>query len=399
MTDRSDEFADTIVLGQVVTLDSNNTIAEAVAIGGDRIVAVGAANEVLERSDGNTKIHEFEDAAIIPGFNDTHAHMDTEGMKLVHPHLSGSRSIADVVARIAALAAETPAGNWVVTMPIGDPPHYFDGPCVLDEARMPTRDELDRAAPDHPVCILPPSGYWGKPPCYMALNSRALALNGIDRNTKPRLPGLEILKYDSGEPTGVFVDQNHRESAQLDLMPEVPRFAFDDRREAVRQAMQLYHTKGTTSIYEGHGCSPEVISIYRDMWQSGELTMRVGMVVSPPWTAAAEAEDIMRDWLVPMRGSGLGDEMLKISGVYIDYGGDPAAAELARAHANDTGYLSDRHVFLVDVKIDGAREIICGRQFGPTRHGPVVSVIEQYDRAPLRQIGIVLMVLPLQITF
>jgi hypothetical protein len=138
----------------------------------------------------------------------------------------------------------------------------------------------------------------------------------------------------------VFVDHNPRESAQLDLMPEVPRFAFDDRREAVRQAMRLYHSKGTTSIYEGHGCSPEVIGIYRDLRQSGELTMRVGMVVSPPWSGVAEAEDIMRDWLVAARGSGLGDEMLRVSGVYIDYGGDPAAAELARAQANDTGYWS-----------------------------------------------------------
>jgi predicted amidohydrolase YtcJ len=338
--DRSEELADSILLGEVITLDANSTIAEAVAVAGGRIIAAGSAKDVLGRSDGNTEIHDFGDAAIIPGFNDTHAHMDTEGMKLVHPPLTGCRSIADVTARIGALAAETPLGNWVVTMPVGEPPHYFGGPEILEEARMPTRDELDHAAPDHPVCILPPSGYWGKPPCYMALNSRALALNGIGKETEPSLLGIEILKDETGEPTGVFVDNNPREAAQLDLMAAVPRFALDDRREAVAQAMQLYHTKGTTSIYEGHGCSPDVIGIYRDLWQSGRLTMRVGLVLSPPWSAAAEAEAVMRDWLAFARGHGLGDEWLKISGVYIDYGGDPVAAEKARARANDTGYWS-----------------------------------------------------------
>lgn len=338
--DRSDVIADSILLGEVITLNADSTVTEAVAIRGGRIIAAGPAKDMLALGDDNTEIHDFGEAAIIPGFNDTHAHMDTEGMKLVHPTLTGARSIADVTARIMTLAAETPKGDWVVTMPVGTPPHYFGGPDMLEEGRMPTREELDRAAPDHPVCILPPSGYWGKPPCYMALNSSALALNEIDRNTKPSLPGIEVLKDETGEPTGVFVDHNPREAAQLDLMAAVPGFALDERREAVSQAMALYHTKGTTSIYEGHGCSPDVIGIYRDLWQSGALTMRTGLVLSPPWSGAAEAEAVMRDWLSFARGQGLGDEMLKISGVYIDYGGDPAAAELARARANDTGYWS-----------------------------------------------------------
>jgi len=279
-------------------------------------------------------------AAIIPGFNDTHAHMDTEGLKLARPSLAGARSVADVAARIAALACERPAGSWIVTLPVGEPPFYFGGPAALAEGRMPTRWELDRAVPDHPVCILPPSGYWGQPPCYMALNSLALRLNGIDRATRPRLPGIEIVRDGSGEPTGVFVDENPRESAQLDLMPAVPRFTYAERRRGIADAMRLYHTKGITSIYEGHGCSPEVIAAYRELWEAGALTMRVGMVINPPWSSPAEAETAMRDWLPYARGQGLGDARFRVSGLHISYGGDPAAARLAREQANDTGYWS-----------------------------------------------------------
>lgn len=334
------EIPDRILLGQVVTLDGKGTLAEAIAIKGNRILKVGTQQEVMRLRQKGTELHDFGDAAIIPGFNDTHAHLDTEGLKLRRPSLAEARSIDDVIARISALAKERPAGSWIVTMPVGEPPHYFDGPVALAEGRMPTRQELDRAAPDHPVCILPPSGYWGKPPCCSALNSLALNLNGIDRNTQPRLDGIEIMKDEAGEPTGVFVDHNPRESAQLDLMPAVPKFDREDRREGIREAIRLYHSKGTTSIYEGHGCSPEVMDIYQELWNAGELTMRVGMVINPPWSSAAEAEPVMRDWLGYARGPGLGDEMLRVSGIHIGYGGDPVAARLAREQGDDTGYWS-----------------------------------------------------------
>ena len=161
MAGEIDEFADCILLGQVVTIDGNGTVAEAVAIKGGRILEVGARKDVMRRRNGRTEVHDFATAAIVPGFNDSHAHMDTEGLKLMRPSLAGARSLADVVARISDLATKTPAGSWVVTMPVGDPPHYFRGPASLAEGRMPVREEPDRAAPDQPVCSLPPPGYWG----------------------------------------------------------------------------------------------------------------------------------------------------------------------------------------------------------------------------------------------
>ena len=246
----------------------------------------------------------------------------TEGLKLMRPTLDGARSIADVLARIETCAGETPAGGWIVTMPVGDPPFYFGGPAALAERRMPTRDELDRAAPEHPVCILPPSGYWGAPPCHMALNSHALRLNRIDATTTPSLAGIEILKDEAGEPTGVFVDHNPRESTQLDLLPEVPGFSIEERRDGVREAVRLYHSKGTTSIYEGHGCSPDVMRIYQDMWEAGALTMRVGMVVNPPCRRRSPK---------PRASCGTGSAMPAARGWAIRYSGSPGSTSAMAA--------------------------------------------------------------------
>jgi predicted amidohydrolase YtcJ len=367
------ERADSILFGEVVLLDGKGTRAEALAFKDGHVLALGRRDDILALKGERTEVHDFGPAAIVPGFNDTHAHMDTEGLKLARPSLSGARFVADVLARIRQLASGRPPGSWVVTMPIGEPPFYFGGPEVLAEKRMPTRQELDQAAPNHPVCILPPSGYWGVPPCYLALNTRGLELNRIDRNTRPRLPGVEIVRDAAGEPTGVFIDRNPRESAQLDLMPAVPRYTYDERRQGVRDAIRLYQTKGTTSVYEGHGCSPEVIEAYRELWEKGELTMRIGMVVGPPWSVAREAEPVMRDWLGYARGKGLGDDRFRISGIHLGWGGDPVAVGLAREQANDTGYWS--HLWQAsDPKEFEAQAMLAAR------HGLRVHVIASMGR-------------------
>jgi predicted amidohydrolase YtcJ len=223
-------------------------------------------------------------------------------------------------------------------MPVGTPPHYFDALSTLAEKRMPTRQELDRVAPDHPVCIPGLFGNWGAPPGYTALNTRALALNRIDRATVPRCAGVEICHDADGEPTGVIIERNPRPTVEFDLLPAVPAFDFTDRLAGLRASIGLYHARGTTSVYEGHGSAPDIIAAYRQLWEIGELTMRTGLVVSPSWASVAEASLAMRDWLATARGRGLGDPMLRISGVHIAYGGDGIVAALARASLPNTGW-------------------------------------------------------------
>ena len=330
--------ADTILLGNVLTLDAANSHTEAVAIAGDRILHTGRRVDVMQLRDQATRVQDFGARTIIPGFNDTHAHSDSLGLKTLRPSLAGARSIPDVLEQIRQLAARTPSGQWVVTMPIGEPPYYWDAQNALAEGRMPTRQELDSVAPDHPVHISSPSGYWGEPPCYMVLNSRALKLNGIDRHTRPRVGGVEIFHDPSGEPTGVIVERNFMRMAEPDLLPAVPRFSLEDRIEGLRRSLPIYLEKGTTSVYEGHGCSPDVVASFRELWERKELTLRSGLVLSPAWLATSEAEYAMRYWLSWARGRGVGDDVLRISGIFVGYGGSSQFSALQKRDIGDTGW-------------------------------------------------------------
>ena len=324
--------------GNVVTLDDAGPWAEAVAIRGGIVQEVGDTESILARATAATEAIDLDGRTVVPGFNDVHAHMDREGLKQLRPSLAGARCIADILGIVAGLARETPAGDWIVTMPVGAPPYYFDGPDTLAERRMPTRQELDAAVPDHPVCIGAAFGNWGAPPGYTALNTRALALNGIDGGTSPRCRGVEIARDDAGMPTGVIVEHNARPTAEFDLLPAVPRFSYTDRMEGLRRSMKIYNAVGTTSVYEGHGLAAQTIAAYRELWERGEMSVRAALVLSPAWRDVGEAREAVRDWLAFARGRGIGDPWLTITGVHVAVGGDPQVAELARADLPNTGW-------------------------------------------------------------
>lgn len=322
---------------KILTFDGDRPRAEAIAIDGNTITAVGSTDDVRTAVPHAERI-DLQGACLIPGFNDTHAHMEREGLKTLRASLAGATSIADILAIVRAAAATTTPGEWIVTMPAGTPPFFFDGVSALAEKRLPNRYELDAAAPDHPVYIQGVFGNWGKPPGHTALNSRALALNGIGPDTRPRIKGVEIERDAAGVPTGIIIEHNNRPTVEFDILPAVPRVGFDHRLEGIRRSQRLYNAKGTTSIYEGHGSAAETISVYRRLWELNELTVRAGLVVSPSWSDLTEARRIMRDWLASARGSGLGDRWLRVSGIHIAYGGDPVVACCARAHLPDTGW-------------------------------------------------------------
>ncbi|MDH2344049.1 MULTISPECIES: amidohydrolase [unclassified Bradyrhizobium] len=321
---------------RIITFDDANPRASAIALRDGKIIAIGSDADVPTPPDAREI--DLGGACVIPGFNDTHAHMEREGLKHQRPSLAHAGSVADILDTIRGLAARTSPGQWIITMPAGKPPFYFDGVASLAEKRLPNRYELDAVAPDHPFYIPGVFGNWGKPPGHSALNSRALALNGIDAGSAARCSGVEIETDGHGQPTGIIVERNNRPTVEFDLLPAVPRFGFAERLEGVRLSQRLYNANGTTSIYEGHGSAAETISVYRRLWELNELTVRVGLVVSPSWSDLTEARRIMRDWLATARGSGLGDPWLRVSGIHLAYGGDPVVAHCAKAHLPDTGW-------------------------------------------------------------
>ena len=122
-------------------------------------MAVSADDNLGELIGPDTVTVDLDGRTVIPGLIDGHAHLDREGLKYLYPSLAGARTVDDVLALVKRAAADRPAGAWVVTMPIGTPPWYFDGPETLAEGRGPTRQELDAVVPDHPVYIRGPAEY------------------------------------------------------------------------------------------------------------------------------------------------------------------------------------------------------------------------------------------------
>ena len=306
---------------KVVTVDRNFSIAQAVAIAGDRILAVGSDAAMVAHTAPDTRVVDLRGRTVTPGIIDGHAHMDREGLKSVYPALGPVRSIRDIQNRIAELARGKPRGEWIVTMPIGDPPYYFDVPDILAEKRWPTRQELDAIAPDNPVFIRPIWGFWRHSlPLVSIANTEALRRAGITRDTVSPVASLTIQKDSAGDPTGVFIETEMQPLAELIWFRQSFGFTRADRVSALRVSMQAYHAYGTTSVYEEHGVANEVIRAYKDAYRDGTLTMRSALVFSPNWKAAGDAPlgPFVEAWAGWLGEPAFGDDWLKISGIYVN---------------------------------------------------------------------------------
>jgi predicted amidohydrolase YtcJ len=313
--------------GKVITVDAASTIAPAIAIAGDRIVAVGPEAAIAAVTSPATRVIDLKGRAVIPGLTDGHAHMDREALRNVFPALGRVRSIRDIQGRIAELARGKAPGEWIVTMPIGDPPYYFDVPDILAEKRWPTRQELDAAAPNNPVYIRSIWGYWrGTFPLVSCANTAALQRAGITRDTVPPVDTLTIAKDANGDPTGVLVEREMAPIAELIWFKHATAFTPAQRLAALPRSARAYHSFGTTSVFEGHGVATELLRVYKQAQQEGVLTMRASLAFSPNWSAAGNAPlgPFVEAWAGWLGEPSFGNDWLKMSGLYVHVGRERA---------------------------------------------------------------------------
>ena len=273
-------------------------------------------------ADEHTRVIDVGGRLVVPGLIDGHAHMDREGLKEVLPSLAGCESIDDVLQRIAELAGSTPPGEWIVTMPVGEPPFYEGVPENLAEGRFPTRQELDRAAPEHPVYIRPIWGHWRNTlPLVSVANTLALERAGIDHHTMAPAPSIQIDKdLTTGQPTGIFYEFTYKPLVEKTLMSCIPRFTLDQRIGGLRRSMEVYNAYGTTSVFEGHGVAGEVLAAYQSLRTEGPLPVRAALMFSPAWPSADThtVVELLRDWGRWLSRRGLGDDYLRMAGLYTE---------------------------------------------------------------------------------
>ncbi len=217
------------VNGIVVTMNPVHPEAEAVLVRGDRVVAVGFADDMRALAAPGARIVDLAGKTLLPGFNEAHNHMLMFGQSLaqVDCRAPDCGTIPELQRRVAARAAETPGGAWVLGRGYDDQ--------SLAERRHPTRYDLDAVAPDHPVVITNASGH------LCVANTRALALAGITRETEPP-EGGGIVHDANGDPTGLLL-----ETAQGLVTDLIPELTEDDLVEALGRCAARYVAAGITS--------------------------------------------------------------------------------------------------------------------------------------------------------
>jgi len=239
---------------RVWTVDSSHPEAEAVAILGDRIVAVGTSAQVDAWRGPHTRVVDAAGKRLLPGFNDAHVHFSDGGAQLDSVQLNDATSAQEFVRRIRERAAKSAKGEWLLG---GDWDETKWSP-----AELPTKELIDSATPETPVAV---SRYDG----HMTLaNSLALKLAGITKQTHDPAGGV-IVRDRQGNPTGALKDA----AADL-LFKAVPPPSHDQLLQSIERALEHAASLGVTSVQH---MNPDYadIAIYSELLDQGKLTTRI----------------------------------------------------------------------------------------------------------------------------
>ena len=276
----------------IITMNPANPTAGLVAIRGNKIRLVGDNDQLGGVRGAKTKIIDCRGKTVVPGFNDAHCHIFAFIRKLGSIDLSPPRvsSIADIKAAVRQRAQSIPAGNWITATDYNE--------FYLAEKRHPSRRDLDEAAPEHPVVLAHSSLH------ACVLNSLALVMAGITRET-PEPPGAVIdREIDSGEPSGLLFEMVGYIRGQV-----LPPLSDEELAEGIALANRHYLSMGITSLQEASFNNDyarwQALQRFKD---SGELKSRVSMMSG--FYALPRFQE---------RGLvfGSGDERLRLGGVKI----------------------------------------------------------------------------------
>ncbi len=239
--------------GEVITNDPARPRAQAIAIRGNRLLAVGDDAAVRALIGPDTRVVELQGRTVTAGLTDGHCHLYGLGSSSEKVALKGAASEAEAVARVAKAAAARPAGEWITGR--GWDQNPWGG-------AFPTRTSLDAALGDRPAALTRVDGHavW--------VNSAALARAGITRTT-PDPAGGKIVRDARGEATGVLIDM-----AIALVEAQIPVATAETRARQIRAAAAEAVAAGVTGVHE-MGIDDATVAVYRELERAGELPLRV----------------------------------------------------------------------------------------------------------------------------
>jgi predicted amidohydrolase YtcJ len=261
--------------GHVVTMDTAQPEAEAVAVRGHRILAVGSDAEIERYIGSSTEVIDLNGRLAIPGFIEGHGHYAGVGEKLLGLDLMNVRNWDEIIAMVGTSARDARQDAWIVGR--GWHQEKWDRPAEPSVDGVPVHASLDSVSPNNPVYLTHASGHAA------FVNGRALELAGITRDT-PNPPGGEIVKDADGEPTGLLRETAQRLAGRVRARAEAERPREDieaERRRVMELAAQEALSKGVTSFHDA-GTGFGTIDLLKQLEAEGALPVRLYVMIREP---------------------------------------------------------------------------------------------------------------------
>ena len=319
--------------GNIYTVNERQPHAEAIAVKGDRIVFVGSNAEVKRYEGTETRIVDLKGGTVVPGLTDSHNHLIGVGQREMTLNLEGTTSLEDFLARVKARVNTMKPGEWVTGR--GWIETHWKPPV------FPTRQELDRVAPNNPVFLRRADGHGA------VANSLALKIARVDRNT-PNPFGGEISKdKQTGEPLGMLLD-----NAQALVTKNIPPTTAADAEQAVLLGVKRTIALGWCEIQDAGGSYGDV-ALYQKLYGEGKIKLRIYKAVYGP---TVDSQRLLREGASV--NSGGGRLTLRTIKVVMDgaLGSRGAALLEPYADASDTsGFLTAKPEELLPMLIEALR--------------------------------------------
>ncbi|WEI17970.1 amidohydrolase [Acinetobacter proteolyticus] len=284
---------------KITTLDEQSSEAQAIAIADGKVVKTGSDDDIMRLSSSTTKVIDLNGRRVIPGLNDSHIHIIRGGLNYnMELRWEGVPSLSDALRLLKEQAENTPAPQWVRV--VGGWTEF-----QFVEKRMPTLDELNRAAPDTPVFVLH---------LYASamLNRAALEVLGFNKDT-PDPPGGKIQRNERGEPTGLLLATP---SAMIlySTLGKAPKLPLEDQVNSTRHFMRELNRLGITSAIDAGGGGqnyPDDYEVIQALHNNDQMTVRIAYNLFAQ--KAGEELDDYKKW-TEMTFPGDGDDVLKVNG-------------------------------------------------------------------------------------
>ena len=256
---------------KIYTVNPQRPWAEALAVQGETILAVGSAREIDRYRGPHTRVIDAHGRMVLPGFTDCHIHFMEGSLGLLHVDLNGAATVYEIQKRVSAYAVAHPHDAWILGMGWNYP--------VFAPSGMPDRRILDEVVLDRPVFLEAYDGHtsWA--------NSKALAVAGIARDT-PDPPNGKIVRDEKGEATGALLE----EAGEL-VSKFAPKPTRDERLAALRKGLHEANRVGLTRVHSAGG-DFEWLDLYGELRHKGELTVRqyIAYFLNPPELTPADIE-------------------------------------------------------------------------------------------------------------